>query len=70
MIDKGGLGLKFLPDFNLALLNKWRWQILQGGDSLWFVMLKARHGDVSLKVLGGIIIVLKSPLLPLVVGGI
>ncbi|CAK8537008.1 unnamed protein product [Lathyrus sativus] len=46
-IDKGGLGMKYLPDFNVALLNKWRWRILKGGDEVWLRLLKARYGDIS-----------------------
>ncbi|XP_058750092.1 uncharacterized protein LOC131623084 [Vicia villosa] len=48
--EKGGLGIKNILDFNLALLNKWRWRILQGNDNLWFDLLRARYGDISTKV--------------------
>lgn len=51
-LNKGGLGVKKLDIFNLALLNKWRWRILQGKSSLWLDLLKARYGDISLEVLG------------------
>src|SRR3954470_17804214 len=51
--DKGGLGVKNIALFNLALLFKWRWKILQGTDSLWFSILKARYGDLSYKMLSG-----------------
>src|SRR3954467_4725562 len=30
--EKRGLGVKDIELFNLALLNKWRWRILQGND--------------------------------------
>lgn len=40
-VDKGGLGIKNLADFNTALLYKWRWRILEGKNELWLTMLDA-----------------------------
>ncbi|XP_058742108.1 uncharacterized protein LOC131614555 [Vicia villosa] len=34
----------------MALLNKWRWRIIQGGRCLWYEVLKARYGDLSMHV--------------------
>lgn len=51
-LDKGGLGVKDLDLFNKALINKWRWRILQGSKSLWFDILKARYGDICLQAFG------------------
>ncbi|XP_058747172.1 uncharacterized protein LOC131620179 [Vicia villosa] len=51
--EKGGLGIKNIEDFNLSLLSKWRWKIIQGADSLWYKVLKERYGDLVLKVMGG-----------------
>lgn len=51
-LNKEGLGIKNLELFNLALLNKWRWRILQGKISLWLNMLKSHYGDISLKAFG------------------
>ncbi|XP_058784616.1 uncharacterized protein LOC131659444 [Vicia villosa] len=50
---KGGLNIKSLADFYLALINKWRWKILQGHKALWYDILKARYGDLSILVLCG-----------------
>ncbi|GJY98162.1 ribonuclease H-like domain-containing protein [Tanacetum coccineum] len=36
---KGGLGIRSLKAFNLALLQKWRW------NSLWAQVIKAIHGE-------------------------
>ncbi|XP_058760910.1 uncharacterized protein LOC131634280 [Vicia villosa] len=47
-IECGGLGLKNISDFNMSLLNKWRWRILKGEDSLWFNLLKARYRDIAM----------------------
>ncbi|XP_058732744.1 uncharacterized protein LOC131604314 [Vicia villosa] len=51
--DKGGVGLKRMDVFNFALLNKWRWKILHGSDSFWHNLLRARYGDIRLKVSTG-----------------
>lgn len=48
--EKGGIGIKNIRNINLALLNKWRWRILQGFDCLWYDLLKARYGDISMKI--------------------
>lgn len=48
---EGGLNIKNVADFNLALLNKGGWRILQGQEALWYDILKARNGDLSTIVL-------------------
>ncbi|XP_058733926.1 uncharacterized protein LOC131605606 [Vicia villosa] len=52
-LEKGGLGLRSLEEFNIALLMKWRWRILNASNSLWYRILKARYVDVKVKVLVG-----------------
>ncbi|XP_019429666.1 PREDICTED: uncharacterized protein LOC109337200 [Lupinus angustifolius] len=47
--DEGGLGIKNLFLFNLALLDKWRWRLLFDGNSLWVKVLKSRYGDGFLR---------------------
>lgn len=43
--DKGGLGIKNLEAFNIALLTKWRWRLLvEEGSQLWSKLLVARYG--------------------------
>ncbi|XP_058757341.1 uncharacterized protein LOC131630579 [Vicia villosa] len=49
-IDKGGLGLKNLEVFNIAILCKWKWRILEESNSFWYRMLKARYGDIKLRM--------------------
>lgn len=45
--DKGGLGIKNIEAFNIALLSKWRWRCLEGRESIWQKILKAKYGDLS-----------------------
>ncbi|XP_058733672.1 uncharacterized protein LOC131605316 [Vicia villosa] len=48
-VEKGGLGIRRIKDFNIALLNKWRWRIFSGSEALWYKVLKARYGDINVK---------------------
>ena len=43
--EEGGLGVRRLKEFNLALLSKWWWRILQDQESLWYQVLCARYGE-------------------------
>ncbi|GJT74383.1 hypothetical protein Tco_1041108 [Tanacetum coccineum] len=43
-LDKGGLGVGSLKAFNLALLQKWRWRLVNNLDVLWACVIKAIHG--------------------------
>nr|GEY68782.1 RNA-directed DNA polymerase, eukaryota, reverse transcriptase zinc-binding domain protein [Tanacetum cinerariifolium] len=43
--DKGGLEIGSLKDFNLALLQKWRWCFSHNTNSLWVHVIKVIHGD-------------------------
>lgn len=43
---KGGLGIKNLEAFNIALLRKWRWKCMTGSNNLWFKLLSSRYGDL------------------------
>ncbi|XP_058754722.1 uncharacterized protein LOC131627879 [Vicia villosa] len=49
-IEKGGLGIRRIEDFNSALLFKWKWRIVDKPYLLWYGVLKARYGDNNLKV--------------------
>ncbi|GAU48536.1 hypothetical protein TSUD_282880 [Trifolium subterraneum] len=49
--NKGGLGVKDLEMFNLALLCKWKWRCINDKDALWYDLLQHRYGPLSLKLL-------------------
>ncbi|CAJ2631793.1 unnamed protein product [Trifolium pratense] len=42
--EYGGLGVRQLREFNLALLGKWCWRILVDREGLWFRVLAGRYG--------------------------
>ncbi|GKF83216.1 hypothetical protein Tco_0244872 [Tanacetum coccineum] len=43
-LDQGGLGIGSLKAFNLALLQKWRWQLVTNPNLLWVKLIKSIHG--------------------------
>lgn len=43
--ELGGLGVKNLGLFNVALLLKWAWRILDRCDGLWSQVLASKYGD-------------------------
>ncbi|GKA05456.1 putative RNA-directed DNA polymerase, eukaryota, reverse transcriptase zinc-binding domain protein [Tanacetum coccineum] len=42
---KGGLNIRRVKAFNLALLQKWRWRIFSNSSALWVNVIKALHGS-------------------------
>jgi hypothetical protein len=52
--SKGGLGIKNLELFNLALLSKWKWRMLLDDEALWSDFLRYRYGHLPSRVLGSI----------------
>ncbi|PNX85822.1 ribonuclease H, partial [Trifolium pratense] len=51
--EKGGLGVKNLELFNLALLSKWRWRFFNHDNALWTELLRHRYGHLPSWVMGG-----------------
>jgi len=41
--EVGGLGVRRIREFNVALLRKWCWRMLVERDSLWFKVLSDRY---------------------------
>lgn len=41
------MGVENLEWFNLALVGKWAWRILMGGNALWSQVLYSKYGDFS-----------------------
>lgn len=44
----GGLGIRNIELFNLALLGKWRWRMLDDERSVWFELLHKLYGDCGI----------------------
>jgi len=51
--EVGGLGVRRIREFNIALLGKWCWRLLEDTDSMWFRVLSARYGVEGGRLLGG-----------------
>ncbi|GAU35675.1 hypothetical protein TSUD_162470 [Trifolium subterraneum] len=49
--DKGGLGVRDLELFNLALLCKCKWRCITDKHALWNALLQYRYGPLSFKLL-------------------
>ena len=45
--EEGGMGVRRLREFNLALLGKWWWRILHEPGNLWYRVLCARYGEAG-----------------------
>lgn len=45
--EEGGLGVKNIELFNVALLAKWKWRILSEEDAPWWDLLSHRYGDLK-----------------------
>lgn len=45
--EYGGLGVRRMKDFNLALLGKWCWRMLVDRGGLWYRVLAARYGELG-----------------------
>ncbi|GAU19703.1 hypothetical protein TSUD_78280 [Trifolium subterraneum] len=48
----GGLGVKNLELFNIALLSKWRWRFLNHDNAIWNDLLRHRYGHLPSSLLG------------------
>ena len=42
--DKGGLGIKDIGAFNIALVGKWLWRLFCEKESLWVKVIEAKYG--------------------------
>jgi len=51
--EVGGLGVRRIREFNIALLGKWCWRLLVEKERLWYRVLSARYGEVGGRLLDG-----------------
>ena len=42
--DKGGLGIKDINNFNIALLGQWRWHLMQQKGKQWARVVDSKYG--------------------------
>ncbi|XP_058748653.1 uncharacterized protein LOC131621636 [Vicia villosa] len=49
--EDGGLGVKDLDLFNIALLTKWLWRLLNNHEPSWKGILEARYGTFHARIL-------------------
>ena len=49
-MENGGLGVKSLKEFNISLLGKWVWRLLDEREILWNVVLRAKYGEEAGRV--------------------
>ena len=47
------MGVRRIREFNIALLGKWCWRLLEDNVSMWFRVLAARYGLEGGRLLGG-----------------
>ncbi|CAL5186225.1 unnamed protein product [Lathyrus oleraceus] len=52
--EEGGLGVKNVEWFNLALMSKWGWRFLNDKHAIWFKLLQFRY-DSGLQSLGEVV---------------
>ena len=39
------MGVKSLKEFNISLMGKWVWRVLEERDGLWSLVLRAKYGE-------------------------
>lgn len=45
--ESGGLGVRRIREFNLALLGKWCWRLREERERLWYIVLMTRYREVG-----------------------
>ena len=42
--EEGGLGVKDITSFNVALMDKWKWKLFQSPGELWVRLINSKYG--------------------------
>ena len=42
--EEGGLGVKDITSFNVALIGKWKWELFQSPGELWVRLINSKYG--------------------------
>ena len=42
--EEGGLGVKNITSFNVALMDKWKWKLFQSPGELWVRLINSKYG--------------------------
>ncbi|XP_058775944.1 uncharacterized protein LOC131650241 [Vicia villosa] len=50
--EEGGLGIKHVGRFNIALLSKWPWRMLNEHNAIWVGLLRGRYGEYKNRMWG------------------
>jgi len=54
--EYGGLGVRQLREFNIALLGKWCWMMLVDREWFWYKVLVARYGEEAGRLGAGVVL--------------
>lgn len=54
--------MRGFEDFNVALLSKWKWRLLNDKKVIWFEILRARYGNLKNSIMTVDLCALKGPI--------
>lgn len=54
--------MRGVEDFNVALLSKWKWRLLNDKKAIWFEILRARYGNLENSIMNDDLCTFKGPI--------